>query len=95
MDEGGAPGNTLTHEDDAFVGFGSCEYQAVTKEDFEKATSEMQILTLLMKALRTQCVAKDIKFYERLLSEKYLVLNHDKTFTVPPDSKILWAIINN
>jgi len=90
MDEAGEAGNTLTHEDDAFVGFGGCEYKKVTKKDVEGAKSASDLLKLLTTALRTQCVSKEIKFYETLISENFLRFNEaDKTFDVPQENKYL------
>ena len=89
MDEAGTPNDTLSHESDAFVGFGACKYRPVTQADYEAAKTPDAVIQVLATALRTQCVKREIKFFEDLLSDGLLVMNSEKTFDVPADNKFV------
>ncbi len=89
LDEAGKPNVTLSHESDAFVGFGACIYKQVTKADYDAAKTPEQVVLLIATALRTHCVKREIKFYNDLISDGLVKMNADKTFDIPADNKYL------
>ena len=89
LDEADSPNDTLSHEADAFVGFGACKYKQVTQSDYDAAKTPEAVLFVLATALRTQCVKKEIQFFDDLLKDGMLVMNSDKTFDVVTDNKFV------
>ena len=85
MDEAGAPGGTLAHESEAFIGFGGCVYDPVTRSQFDHAEHSEQIISLLARALRTQCIKQELKIYNNLVKGEFIKLDSDKTFDILAD----------
>jgi len=84
------PGQTLDHEYEVFVGFGTCAYSNVTQKDFDGATKENDVILLLATALRSECAKRKITFFESLVTEGYLKFSSaDKTFAIDAGYKYL------
>ena len=91
LDEAGTPNDTFSHETDAFVGFGACQYRRVTADDYDAAETPEAVIDVIATALRTQCVQTEVESYNDLLTDGLLTMNSDKTFDISPDNRIVWV----
>lgn len=81
--------DTLAHENVAFIGFGACKYKEVTAEDYDAAETSEDLIALITSTLRTQCIEREIQFYDNLVNLGVLTLNPDKTFDIPFDNEFM------
>jgi hypothetical protein len=72
-------------QSEPFIGFGNCVFKPVTLQDFEATKNSHGLAKLYMQAMRTHCLKDQVDLIKDLITDGFLKLAEDKSFTVPPN----------